>query len=103
MTTMEKIIKTITSANEDVDMHTPFTHCWWDGKMTQSLGKVCFLLKRLNTVPVRPNNFIPRYLLKRHGNVFPHKNININVDSNMTDDSKKIKTTIIARCGGSCL
>ena len=57
-------------------------------KMEQPLGKTIWqFLRRLNIVTIRPNDSILR--LERTENIQPHKNLCMNVHSNIINNSQK--------------
>ena len=48
-------------------------------------------LKLLNRVAIQASNFTPRYISKRSENLYPHKNLYMNVHSSLIHNSQKVE------------
>ena len=53
-------------------------HFWWECKMVQPLSAIPQMVK-----PRGISNSLPRYITKRNQNIYPHKNLYINVHSSI--------------------
>ena len=67
-------------------------HCWYEGKVVWLLWK----LIGQSVKKVKQGSHIPsicRYMPKKSENVFPHKNLHMNVQSCIIHNSQKVETT----------
>lgn len=73
--------------------NSTFVHCWGECKVVQALWKQFGIPQN---VKHRPNNSIPRYILKRIENGYSNKNVYMNRHSSTIHNSQRVETTRMA-------
>lgn len=68
-------------------------HCWWEWKMMQLLWKVVWkFFKKLNMVTIWCSNSNPRCIFNRTENIYPYKNLYMNVHSSSIHKGPEVET-----------
>ncbi|KAF0870898.1 LORF2 protein, partial [Crocuta crocuta] len=70
-----------------------FTQCWWDCKIVQLLWKIIWqFCKQLSISYHMPQHFYSQHMSKRSKDIWPHRNVYMNVHRGLIPNSQTVET-----------